>query len=528
MKARKILCPSCGSEIQLDTSTYDNLASQIRKQVVDEATERKEAEMTEKMKSAVMYERSQAQLQIRDAMSQKDKEINEMKSTLERYKRQANDAFMKQKASNDAVIAQNKSQISALQKEIDMQKQSNESAVARAVAEEKDKSRQKDAEIANLHQQIAVMREQESGKIGRAIAAEKEKGQKRDAQISLLSVQLDAEKRQTEMRVKEAVADHEKLEAELRERISSIEKAKTESETSLKEKYETLIQVQKDELDKIKEFKSKLSVKMVGEDLETFIYDEYRSIASLFPETASFKKDNTVKDGMKGDFEYKETTDDGTLVLSVMFELKNESPDSVNKHKPEDFFDHLDKERKSKGDQIAVLCSTLSPDSEYYNRGIVTVPEYEDMYCIRPNCFVALLLILRSAAIQTIKYKRELEDMRRTNIDVTNFEAAIDDFKESFGKSLDMSMKKKESALELIDRAISSLQKAKDQIEGITKNLTVASNKVDKALTVKKLTKNAPSVAELISASSETTESAVISADREDVTRKDTDIKKAV
>lgn len=531
MKARSIVCPQCGSDIQLDTSTYDNLASQIREQVVSEAVSRKEAEMNERLKSAVQYERSQAQVQIRDAVAKKDGEIVEMRATLEDYKRQANEAFLKQQSKYQTKIAQGNSQITSLQKEIEIQNQAKESAVAQAISVEKDRSRQKDAEIADLRQQIAVMQEQESGKIGRAVAAEKKKASDKDAKISLLSAQLEAEKNQSEMRIKTAVSDHEKTEAQLREKISSMETSRVESEKAIQEKNDLIIKELRDEVAYYKDFKSRLSTKGLGESLEVACSNAYEKIRPLMGDDY-FAKDNDVSKAShsKADFIWRYIVD-GREITSVCFEMKTQSDetDPVNMHKNSDFFKELDKDRREKNCEYAVLCSQLEPDSELYNQGIVDVShQYEKMIVIRPQFFIPLIMIIRNLAQDNVSYIREIQTLKDQTIDVTNFSDALDDFKNAIARNYEMAAKKKDSAIAKIDKTIDLLQQVKSEFEAMDKHLLAADNKAQK-MTIKKLTKNAPSVAALIDrATEEKKESTETPADREEDTDKNAEIKKAV
>lgn len=531
MKSRYIVCPQCGSEIQLDTSTYDDLASQIKEQVVSEAVSRKEQEMNEKLQTAVQMEQSQAEVRLRDAVSQKDGEIVGLKANLEKYKQQANEAFLKQQSKYQAQIAQGNNQISSLQKELDMQTQARESAVAQAVAEEKDKARQKDAEIAALNQKIAVMTEQENGKIERAIAEERAKGQAKDAQLSLLSAQLEAEQNQAEMKIKTAVSDYEKKEAQLREKISLMETARVESEKVIQEKNDLVIKGLQDQVAYYKDFRSRLSTKGLGESLEVACSNAYEKIRPLMGDDY-FAKDNEVSKAShsKADFIWRYIVD-GREITSICFEMKTQSDetDQVNMHKNSDFFKELDKDRREKNCEYAVLCSQLEPDSELYNQGIVDVShQYEKMIVIRPQFFIPLIMIIRNLAQDNVSYIKEIQTLKNQTIDVTNFSDALDDFKNAIARNYELAAKKKDSAIAKIDKTIDLLQQVKSEFEAMDKHLLAADNKAQK-MTIKKLTKNAPSVAALIDrATEEKKESTETPADREEDTDKNAEIKKAV
>lgn len=469
----QVICPNCGASFPLGREAYESLAAQIKDQVINEAVEKavrvKEQEMLARQSSAVQAAQAQTELNARSALEAKDQQIAALNAQIIGIKKQANDFVLQERTKAEKRAADSNGMIAGLQQKLAMYKEGQDAAINRALADEKDKNRDKDAQIISLQ------------------------------------AQLQAAKEKLSLEVRSAVSEHEKTEAELRERITSIEKAKSESETALREKYETLIEAQKEEIDHIKNFKTSLNNKLVGEDLEQKFFDSYKTIAPMLPATASMVKDNIVKDGTKGDFiyrEYYEYLDPETgekkqiEILSIMYELKNEALDSVdkNRHKNADFFKRLQENAERKNCTVKVLVSTLEADSDYYNQGIVIVPNYADMYCIRPNFFLPLLMILRSAAMTTVKCRQEIDEMRTKNIDVTNFESKLQDFQESFARSLELSVKKKDSAVAMIDKAIAMLQKAKSELENLTKHMQEAGHKVD-GLTVKKLTKNAPSVA---------------------------------
>ena len=491
MKSRYIVCPQCGSEIQLDTSTYDDLASQIKDQVVSEAVSQKEQEMNEKLQTAVQMAQSQAEVKLRDAVAQKDGEIVELKATLERYKDKANQAFLKQRSQYESVVSDGNSRISALQKELEMQGQSRDAAVAQAVTEERDRSRQK------------------------------------DAQISLLSAQIEAQKDQTVMQVQKAVADHEKTIAELKEKISAVENARIQGESALKDKYETLLKAKEEELEHYKDYRSRLSVKQIGENLEQWAVNKYAAIRPLLP-NASFEKDNEVVAGSKGDFTYRESYE-GIEFISIMMDMKDQSDASTYKHTNESYLKKLDKDRCNKNCEYALLVSTLEDEEgSVYNQGIVDESHlYPKMFVVRPQFLFVMIMVLREAALNTIKYRQEIEHLKAKNIDVTDFESKLDDFKKSFEKSVELSAKKKDSAIDMIDKAIATLQKAKAELENFSKHMSEAGRKAE-SLTVRKLTRNAPAVAALIADAEEKKPVEVQAEAKETENKKTEAVKKAM
>ena len=279
---------------------------------------------------------------------------------------------------------------------------------------------------------------------------------------------------------------------------SDLERAQFEkqlAETSLKDKYETQIKDREDEIERLRDMKARLSTKMVGETLEQHCETEFNRIrATAFPR-AYFEKDNDARAGSKGDYIFRDSVEAGTEIVSIMFEMKNESDETATKKKNEDFLKELDKDRTEKGCEYAVLVSLLEPDSELYNSGIVDVSHrYSKMYIVRPQFFIPIITLLRNAAQNSLKYKTELALVKSQNIDITNFEDDLEIFKTGFARNYELASKKFKTAIDEIDKTIDHLQKTKDALLGSENNLRLANNKADD-LTVKKLTKGNPTMA---------------------------------
>lgn len=280
---------------------------------------------------------------------------------------------------------------------------------------------------------------------------------------------------------------------------SDLERAQFEkqlAETSLKDKYETQIKDRDDAIERLRDMKARLSTKMVGETLEQHCETEFNRIrATAFPR-AYFEKDNDARTGSKGDYIFRDLADEaGTEILSIMFEMKNESDETATKKKNEDFLKELDKDRNEKSCEFAILVSLLEPDSELYNTGIVDVSHrYRKMYVIRPQFFIPIITLLRNAAQNSLKYKTELALVKSQNIDITNFESDLEAFKTGFARNYELASKKFKTAIDEIDKTIDHLQKTKDALLGSENNLRLANNKADD-LTVKKLTKGNPTMA---------------------------------
>ena len=266
-------------------------------------------------------------------------------------------------------------------------------------------------------------------------------------------------------------------------------------EKSLHERHADEIRRKEEEITYYKDFKARQSTKMIGESLEQHCETEFNKLrATAFP-NAYFEKDNDVKTGTKGDYIYREKSEDGVEFISIMFEMKNEMDTTATKHKNEDFFKKLDKDRTEKGCEYAVLVSMLEADNEYYNTGIVDVSyRYPKMYVVRPQFFIPIITLLRNAAQGSLKYRRELELVKNQNIDITHFEEDMNDFKEKFSRNFRIASDKFRTAIDEIDKTIDHLQKTKAALLSSENNLRLANNKAED-LTIKKLTRNNPTMA---------------------------------
>ena len=248
------------------------------------------------------------------------------------------------------------------------------------------------------------------------------------------------------------------------------------------------IKLKEEEIDRLKDFKQKQSTKMLGESLEQHCETEFNKLRATGFQSAYFEKDNDTKGGTKGDYIYKEVDKDGNEVMSIMFEMKNENDETASKKKNEDFFAKLNKDRKEKGCEYAILVSLLETDNEFYNTGIVDVSyKYDKMYVIRPQFFIPIITLLRNAGMKSLEYKAELNIVRNQNVDITNFEQKIDDFKENFARNYDLASRQFKTAITEIDTTIKHLEKVKDALNSSVNNLRLANNKSED-LTIKKLT----------------------------------------
>ena len=316
----------------------------------------------------------------------------------------------------------------------------------------------------------------------------------KDAEIQQLTTKLDAVEIAQKLAVTEAVGTVEKERDALQSELAKVELEKKLAETSLVEKYETQIKDRDASIERLRDMKARLSTKMVGETLEQHCETTFNQLrATAFP-SAYFEKDNDASRGSKGDYIFKESDDAGTEIVSIMFEMKNESDETATKRKNEDFFKELDKDRNEKGCEYAILVSLLEPDSELYNSGIVDVSHrFPKMYVVRPQFFIPIITLLRNAAMSSLEYKSELALVKSQNIDVTSFEDDLETFKTAFGKNYDLASRRFETAIEEIDKSIDHLEKTKKALQGSERNLRLANDKAQD-VTIKKLTRGNPTM----------------------------------
>jgi hypothetical protein len=318
---------------------------------------------------------------------------------------------------------------------------------------------------------------------------------KKDAEIAKLNADLANSTTTQKLALAEALGVIEKERDALKVELKHSELEKERSEKALQDKYQTQIKDRDDEIERHKTMKARLSTKMVGETLEQHCEIEFGKIrATAFPK-AYFEKDNDAREGSKGDYIFRDQNDAGIDVVSIMFEMKNESDETKTKKKNEDFLAELDRDRKAKGCEYAVLVSLLEADSELYNSGIVDVSHrFPKMYVVRPQFFIPIITLLRNAAQNSMEYKSELALVKSQNVDVTNFETELEEFKSAFSKNYDLASRKFQDAVKQIDDAIKDLQKVKESLVGSERQLRLASDKAND-VTIKKLTRNNPTMA---------------------------------
>lgn len=389
----------------------------------------------------------------------------------------------------------------------------DESGYANIVKQVRDKEfakelQKREEELKDAQQKdLDLVRLEQKNQLDKALSAKDSELSEKDKKIQELEACIKNNDISRNLAVSEAVNAKEKEIAQknteiirLKDQLSNKDTEKQLGEESLKREYEAKLKhkdeqlKEKDEqIDYYKDFKARQSTKMVGESLEQHCLTQFNSLRMTAFPTAYFEKDNDAKSGSKGDFIFRESVE-GTEFISIMFEMKNEMDETATKHKNEDFFKELDKDRREKKCEYAVLVSLLEMDNELYNNGIVDVSyRYEKMYVIRPQFFIPMITLLRNAALNSLKYRQELEAAKNQQLDIAHFEENMNAFKQGFGRNYEIASKKFKTAIDEIDKTITHLQKTKDALLSSENQLRLANNKAED-LSIKKLTKNAPSV----------------------------------
>lgn len=447
---QEIRCPKCNEVFQVDDSGYSQIVQQVRDKEFEKEAARR-AEELEKAKNSELkilemeYEKKleSALSEKSDDITDKEKRITELEARLESIESE------KQLAVANAVRERENSF-------------SEESRKAQKAISDKD------IEIAELTAKLKQADNERAFAVDKANSENALAIAKKDNEINELNSKLRSKDNEAELRCR-----------------------------AIEEKYAIELKNKDELIEQYKDFKARLSTKMVGETLEQHCLTQFNSLrTSAFP-NAYFEKDNDARSGSKGDFIFRESSEDGIEFISIMFEMKNEMDTTATKHKNEDFFKELDKDRNEKGCEYAVLVSMLEADNEFYNAGIVDVSyKYPKMYVIRPQFFIPLISLLRNAARNSLEYKRELAMAKAQQVDLTNFEKNITDFKTAFSRNYQLASDKFKTAIDEIDKTIIHLQKTKDALLSSENNLRLANNKAEEQLTIKKLTKNAPSIKE--------------------------------
>lgn len=473
----EIKCPHCGQVFTVDESGYAALLNQVRdhefQRELNERISLAEKNREQDMALAV----AKAEEELRAQIAQRD---SQLAAQTEQFRAEAKDlqlAAQNEKAELEKQLEALKAQLQSQASEADT---ARKLAVADALNAESDKLRAVEKERDSLAQQLETQRQQASTET--QLALQKQESTLKDARIAV-------ERERDELRA-QVVREQEAL-----ARIEAEHKATLAEKLAAKDE---LIADREREILRIQDMKAQLSTKMLGESLEQHCEIEFNRLRpTAFPH-AYFEKDNEVIEGTKGDFVFRDFDEEGNEIISIMFEMKNEADDSVNRKTNESHFKKLDADRKKKNCEYAVLVSLLEPENELYNAGITDVSyRFEKMYVIRPQFFIPIITLLRNAALSSLQYRKELALVRQQNIDVTNFEDQLADFKDKFGRNYRIASQKFQKAIEEIDKSIDHLQKIKDNLIGSENQLRLANDKAED-LTVKKLTRKNPTMKALL------------------------------
>lgn len=352
---------------------------------------------------------------------------------------------------------------------------------------------ERDLEITNLKNELKTKEEQTQSKVEKEY---KDELNKKDLEISELKNKIKLQESKNELEIQKAITEKDKRISDLSSELVVKSKEFELKQNSIKDSYESKLKDKDEQIAYYRDFKAKQSTKMIGESLEQHCSIEFNRLRPLF-KNAYFDKDNDARTGSKGDFIFRDFDDEGNEIVSIMFEMKNEADTTATKHKNEDFFKELDKDRKEKKCEYAVLVTLLEADNDYYNDGIVDVSHlYDKMYVIRPQFFIPLITLIRNLANKSLEYKKELEIIKNQNIDITHFEENINAFKEGFGRNYRLASERFAKAIEEIDKTIDHLQKTKEHLLKTDDNLRLANNKAED-LSIKKLAHNNPTVTKL-------------------------------
>lgn len=447
---QEIRCPKCNEVFQVDDSGYSQIVQQVRDKEFEKEAARRAEELEKAKNSELKILEMEYEKKLESALSEKSDDITDKEK-----------------------------RITELEARLESMESEKQLAVANAVSEREKRFNE------------------ESSKAQKAISDKESLIKQLELQLqqaqSLQQAALDKAKSENALALEKKQNEINELNSQLKTKDSEAAlRCKT-----IEEKYAIELKNKDELIEQYKDFKARLSTKMVGETLEQHCLTQFNSLRmSAFP-NAYFEKDNDARSGSKGDFIFRESSEDGIEFISIMFEMKNEMDTTATKHKNEDFFKELDKDRNEKGCEYAVLVSMLEADNEFYNAGIVDVSyKYPKMYVIRPQFFIPLISLLRNAARNSLEYKRELAMAKAQQVDLTNFENNINEFKNAFSKNYQFASKKFNIAIEEIDKTIDHLQKTKDALLSSENNLRLANNKAEEQLTIKKLTKDAPSIKE--------------------------------
>ncbi len=507
----QIKCPKCGEVFTPEKKELDSILNQIRNEDFEKQLEARTIEIKKNIEN-------EASLKEKLSASQHEIEIKKMQAKIDQAEAKLSATAIQSKNELEKSLSLKESQIKELQiknenlekdiqNKIDLAKQKEindkKDELAKLEREHMEALNAKEKEIQALKNEKESLEKSKAADIELAKTKEKEE---LNEQINTLKAALEKAKSESELEKNKYRYELDRANDSKNTEILKVKndyenqlKERSASEQNQKEKFEMELRQKEDLINYYKDLKTKMSTKLVGETLEQHCQIKFNEIRTTAYPRAYFDKDNEIsqESNSKGDFIFRDYTDDGQEYISIMFEMKNETETNTKKHKNDDFFKELDKDRNEKNCEYAVLVSTLEPDSEFYNSGIVDVSyKYKKMFVVRPQCFMSVIGLLTNAAKNSIEYKKELALVKAQNLDVNNFEDNLKKFQDGFSKNFQTAASKFTTAIEEIDKTITHLQKVKENLISSERNLRLANDKAQD-LSIKKLTKNAPSVKEM-------------------------------
>lgn len=509
----QIKCPNCGTLISLDAADYANIVNQVRSAEFDKDLEEATKRIQEQQELRLAQELQNAEKEFSGKLAKKDsmiaeleKQISESDTNSKLVEKESEGRIKELQASYEAEIKKSKELLDASIKTALSEKEAEIASLKADLSTERanqktllaEKTKERDEQIARLQATIEAKDTERKLAVETARKESLDSIRNKDEEIVRLNSELKAKDTEKDLAVAEVnqksartISDKD---LEISKLNSELLSKKTEMELALKQAndlYNFMVKEKDEEIERYKDFKAKQSTKMLGESLEVYCHNQFDMIrATAFP-NAYFEKDNAVVDGTKGDFIFRDYQE-GEEIVSIMFEMKNEADTTASKHTNKDFLDKLDKDRKKKNCEYAILVSTLEPDNAVYNVGITDVSyQYEKMYVIRPQFFIPIIALLRNAALSSVQLRKQLAEIREENLDYTKFKNNLDAFKADFDRSYKFSGERFKDAVDGIEKAIKTLQNIRDNLLKSEKHLQAASNKLED-LTIKKLTKDSP------------------------------------
>lgn len=486
----EIKCPHCGQAFTVNESEYAELLNQVRSDAIN-------AEVDKQMKVLKESSLKETELALNKAKAKKDEEINALNIKLQQAKSDMEQKDIEHDMAMQKAVADKDSEIVRLNQQLESLRESSaittENEVTKALTEKNSVINELKLKIQKLESEAQQNDSLKELAVTQAVNEEK---QRYEQKLSEKNEELS--KKNEELIHLNSDLKNSQLENQLR-LTEETNRLRLENEAQ-KAEYEAKLKAQQESLEYYKDLKTKMSTKMIGETLEQHCENSFNMLRATAFRNVEFGKDNDVRDGSKGDYIYREKDPDGNELISIMFEMKNEMDTTATKHKNEDFFAKLDKDRKNKNCEYAVLVSMLESESELYNQGIVDVSyDYEKMYVIRPQFFIPMITILRNAAMNSMEYKRQLNAIKNQEIDITHFEERIESFKAAFSKNYDLAGRQFNTAIEEIDKTIDHLKKVKENLQKSLNNLRLANDKAQNQLTIKALAKDNPTMINMFS-----------------------------